>query len=325
MKQFDIVITGGGISGWLMYQRIKQCFGDNLSIIILDKSDELPVHPFHLHRLIPEIKPLSNIKDELLRVEIWDGKESKETPSCFDVNAYSRKIFNHLNVSNINNAKNQIIYPITIEKLKSVIVNSSVFQKSEIVNVDIKNNSINVKIGNFKEAIQYKYCINTISLPIFLNLCGLQTNIPFFHYPFWCSVHTMDNHTNLYQMIYNSGMESTITRTTLLNNKLFIEYCKNERAVHEYDYLKELYGIEIPLNTARRQLVPGRIVPLSNEQRKPLFYWLTQTHNVMCLGRYGAWTFKISNDVWDDTEFLCKLIYDKEQSCKYQKGERDES
>ena len=117
-------------------------------------------------------------------------------------------------------------------------------------------------------------------------------------------------------MTYNSDPDLLITRTTLLDDVLFVESIAPV-GQDDINYLIKLYGVA-PITM--HEIVPGRFKPLPQHVRKPLLHWLTEEYNIFTLGRFGAWTFKVTNDVWEDTEFISRLIYSKQQAFKY-KGE----
>jgi hypothetical protein len=330
----DILIVGAGISGLMMAKRLSFEFPQKNVLIVdrmLSPSDKILIdsidHPFHLHRIIKEIPLLANLSPENMRVNVFDGISFKEQPSLKDINKYSKKIFSCIQVSNITNVCNQTIYPIAMNKLYE----SLAFPKSyEFISGIIDRISPLSSLAFIKSKteftlatiINYKYLINTIPLNIFLEICGERSSLSFVNHPIVISSVVMENDTNLYQMCYCCDPDMSISRTTLLNKILFIERVSE---AYEQDYtekdkkfLLETYGIKYESCLWKgKQIQPGRIIPLPREQRKPLFYYFTEKHNIFFLGRYGAWAYKVANDVWDDTKFICKLINAKEQSKKY--------
>lgn len=304
----DVLILGGGISGCLAAERLMQDFPD-AHIQIIDKGDAT-IHPFHLHRLIPEINSLANLKPAMLHVNVWDGKEFKTQPSLMDINQYSMKIVGHIQVNNLYSHGSIQIYPVEKDRLMHPYKK----MRDEIINIDIKNNTVISK----DEYYIYKYLISTIPLPNFLALCKIKHGIEFVNYPIHITKISM-HETNMHQMIYNTDKNSNITRVTLLNDNLFIESKIRGYSPEDHQFIENTFNVVIS-NEQRNLIYPGKIKPIPNEQRKALFYWLTQRHDIFCLGRYGAWTGKVANDVWDDTKQISNWIYAKEQAHKFEEG-----
>lgn len=306
----DILILGGGISGQLMAQRLSFDH-PTLTFTIVDRGENT-IHPFHLHRPIPEISSLANLKSAVLHVNIWDGKELKTEPSLMDINQYSIKIVGHIQINNLYSHGSIEIYPV----VKKDLYFYDCF-KDEIIEVDI-----NGKIVYSKTAYcQYRYLINTISLPIFLQLAKVKHDINFTNYPIYVCKELIGK-TNMYQMIYNTDKKSNITRVTLLDNELYIEAKRGDYKTNDLDFLSMIYGINNV--SALNKISPGKIKPISNEQRKSFFYWLTQKYDIFCLGRYGAWTAKVANDVWDDSKQISNWIFEKEQINKFERRINDD-
>lgn len=307
-RMIDVLILGGGVSGCLAAERLMQDFPD-AHIQIIDKGD-VTIHPFHLHRLIPEISSLANLKPAMLHVNIWDGKEFKSQPSLMDINRYSMKIVGHVQINNLYSHGSIQIYPVE----KDTLMHPYKKMRDEITSIDIKNNTVISR----NEYYNYKYLINTIPLPNFLGLCKINHDIEFINYPIYTS-RTLIHKTNMYQMIYNTDRKSHLTRITLLDDELYIE-ANDEFKAEEIHFLNDFFGLSDILITPLHRIYPGKIKPIPNEQRKALFYWLTQRYDIFCLGRYGAWTGKVANDVWDDTKQISNWIYAKVQAHKFEEG-----
>ena len=309
MINIDILILGGGVSGHLMSQRLML---SNLFLesLIVDKGDDVSIHPFHLHRCIPEISNLSNLKEAWLETNIWDGFEFKREPSLLDCNNFSKKVYGQIQVTNLLMQKSIKIYPVN----KMEITNNGNQLIDYVESVDLINKIV---IGK-KEKYQYKYLVNTIALPVFLNLCNFKHNFDFVIYPYYTA--KIDFHkTNMYQMIYNSFEKCSIRRVTLLDDILYIESNKPELKSYDDFFLKMIYSIGESAQIDFKLLSPGKFKYLDNRKRKALFYYLTAKYDVFCLGRYGAWTHKVTNDVWDDTKQIENWIYAKEQVYTFEK------
>lgn len=308
--RYDVVILGGSVSGQMMAKRLEMVFPE-MSVLIIDKKDPR-IHPFHLHRAI-DLPGLDKIKPVKMRVGVYDGKEFKNQPTLLDINRYAGKVFGYLQVTNINNVQDQMIYPVTKEELISALKNKYVVLEEEVKRIHLKEKFIG-SIG--EPGISYRYLINTISLPKFLELASFEHDISFKFTPLNTTMVPMRN-TELYHMIYNTDGFCSTTRTTLLNNSLFIETCDDQFGEKDEEYLKALYGVSINEVPSLGKIYPGRIDPIPQQQRKPLFHYLTEKFNIFVLGRYGAWTYKVASDIWEDTLQIVDWIYAKEQSFKF--------
>ncbi|MFH1398978.1 MAG: hypothetical protein ABIG95_02610 [Candidatus Woesearchaeota archaeon] len=315
--RYDILILGGGISGQMMAKRLNMEMPKK-TITIVDKQ-EVKLHPFHLHRPIEDFPALSNLKSAVLKTNVWNGREIKEQPNLEDINNYSYKIFQCIQITNLYTQPTIKIYPISLPQLKAVMENKASQAIGDVTGIDISQKTTAITSLNDSLhkswCLEYDYLINTVPLPNFLKLCGLDLSIPFQNFPFYTTMLNM-NDTNMYQMIYITDMSNSLTRVTLMNSKLFLESTSATLSKDDYYFINDLYkGIfSAGQSISLRKLEPGRFRPIDNNLRKSIFYWLTVRHDIFCLGRYGAWTFKVANDVWDDTKQIIEWIYAKEQA-----------
>lgn len=314
MNHYDVVILGGGISGYMAAKRLYM-LQPELSIAMIDKGMETSIHPFHLHKPIPEIPEVAKIAPQIMHTNIWNGACFKKEPTLLDINKYSWKIFGSLQISNISQQGTIPIYPIEKQTLKELFDSRALLLKGKVEEINIKE-----KIVTWNGAeIKYNNIISTIPLPELLKMLKVEVNFEFQNFPFY-SAKYKGIAENLYQMIYNTDWRCNITRSTLLGETLFIESKFAEYTEKDKEFLEKLYNINcLELMTL---ISPGRIKPLSAENRKPLLHWLTEKHNIMTLGRYGAWTFKVANDVWEDTKFISDIIYAKQQAYNFENGGR---
>ena len=317
-----IVILGGGLSGLLMAQRLLRDHPEAEIKIIGDGKGT--IHPFHLHRPI-DLPGLDNLKPEKFRVQVWDGKEFKDSPSIRDVNRYALKAFGHLQVTNINNADHQEIYPVSKDQAMAVLhkdLDPDIFIEGKVYSIDreVKEVYLEEPDGQVNH-VNYDYLISTIPLPDLCNMAGVdfaKNGIEFESFPFYTGMADLGYSTNLYQMLYCSGF-GNITRVTLLDDKIFFEGELGHFGSHDNFILDTYRGADGPIDLPiLKEIKPGRIRPLPANKRKPLLHWLTEEHNIFCLGRFGCWNFKVTNDVWDDTAFISSLLYAKSQASKWQ-------
>ena len=314
MDIYDVVILGGGISGYMMARRLSTQQPE-LTIAMIDKGMDNTIHPFHLHKLILEIPELAKIKPHLLHTNIWDGEGLKKEPTLLDINQYSWKIFGTLQILNIAQQGTLMIYPVTKEELKNAFVSSFVLFKCSAEKIDL----IQKRIICNGYAIGYNNIVSTIPLPVLLKMMEVEVKFEFKNYPFYSTQYN-NVAENLYQMIYNISDKCNITRTTLLGDVLYVESKTENYTEEDKNFLTKLYNIT---SFEKMSIVsPGRIKPLPSRDRKPLLHWLTEKNDIMVLGRYGAWTFKVANDVWEDTKFISDIIYAKQQACNFINGGR---
>lgn len=282
------------------------------------------VHPFHLHRPI-DLPGLDNLKPAKFRVQVWDGKEFKDSPSVQDVNRYALKTFDHLQVTNINNADHQEIYPVSKDRAMAALhkdLDPDMFIEGKVFAVNRREKFIFYRDGDVEEnPLPYDYLISTIPLPDLCNMAGVdfaKNGIEFENFPFHTGVVDLGYPTNLYQMLYCPS-DITLSRITLLDDKIFLEGDEEWLTTIDLDLLADYFNIvDIKKVKPLKKITPGRIRPLVPEKRKPLLHWLTEENDIFCLGRFGCWNFKVTNDVWDDTAFISSLLYAKSQAGKWQ-------
>jgi len=314
-----LVILGRGISGLMAAARMTMQIPD-LNITIIDRSKELTEHVFHLHRPIEEFPSLSSHSGITMKKfvsSVFDGEMIKGQPTIEDINKYSYKVFGHLKISNGGNSSDFSIFPADKHKVAQALsIAKYKFELGTVSNIHLANKIIYLNGG--VHAIEYDYLISTIALPILLKLSDIKTNIQFESFPFYGATISLSK-TGCYQQLISSSYDDYVTRITLMDDSLFIESKDNKLSQNDSDLIYKAFGITV--NEAKFYIInPGRITPLSSDIRKPLLHWLTEKHDIMTLGRYGAWTYKVANDVWDDTKFLTNIIYAKYQSNKFEGG-----
>lgn len=322
--KFDVAILGGGPSGLMIARRIGEMFPEMSKCIIDPKGVAAGDGDFifHLHRPINDIPYLTESENPVTKkftAGFWDGKLLKAEPSLKDVNDYSMKIFGVVRINNIINQGGFSILPIKRSRILSAIRSGVSFEtiQQAATSISFQSKTIGLDKGG---AVQYDYLVSTIPLPVLLRLAGVSAGngIKFENFPFWgCQVRV--EKTECYQVIMNTSREGNSTRITLFDDLLFVELCAPEILETDRELIQSVFKVDTSGATVFK-IVPGRFNPLAREIRKPLLHWLTERHNVLLLGRYGAWTYKISNDVWEDTKFLCSLIHSKNQSAIYEKG-----
>lgn len=322
-NSYDVVIIGGGISGVMMAKRLNNRMPD-FSILIINKSPEIQNHAFHLHRYIEEIPALSSQHAGPMTkfvVNLYNEKGFQPFITIPDINRYALNIFGFLNITNIRNIEDMKVLPIgKLDLMKIMEKGTNYDYRAGVVSrIDTENKIVKITGENVDAIIEYKYLINTISLPILLDLANIQHSLKFDHYPFWSISLPVGYHTHCHQMFMCTHSACNISRVMLMDDQVHIEALDDHITAKDREVIQQAFGIPIAEDVRElNSISPGRIHPVTKEHRKPLIHWLTATHNIFTIGRYGAWTHKIANDVWDDTEFICDLIFSKEQATIYE-------
>lgn len=323
-----VVILGGGISGRMMAKRL-QMMSPELDVTIIDKGVETTDHIFHLHRTIPEIPELDNsefLKEHKFQSSVFANGQLKSAPTIKDINDYSYKVFGKLNITNAGNSPNFTIIPVSKNKLVKALGDVPL-RRGTIDSIDIGSKKVLLtgEFGNLAEQ-PYDYLVNTIPMPSLLSMAGIKTKLEFQVYPFFGSSAKLAYNTNTYQQLVITDLEYDMTRVTLFDDELFVESTRDQMSKEEFDLLFDIWGSALPTTIASHfsKIFPGRINILPQSQRKSLLYWLTQHHRIFSLGRYGAWTYKVANDVWEDTEFLAKTIMSIEFGRTYEENHHED-
>jgi hypothetical protein len=314
-----VVILGGGVSGRMMAKRLEMMC-PSIESVIIDKGADSADHVFHLHRTIPEIPELDNkeyLKEHKFQSSVLTADGLKASASLKDINDYSYKTFGRLNITNAGNSGNFTIIPIGKQRLIQSIGKVNI-QIGEIAGINLTYKLIDYSNKSKTAAIPYDYIVSTIAMPKMLNLAKIETKIKFENFPFYGISKKLSYNTNTYQQLVITDPNIAMARVTLFDDELFIESVNTSLSELELAILADFWGQDIfPIDRYLKTIYPGRLNILTQAERKPLLYWLTQEHDIFTLGRYGAWTYKVANDVWDDTKFICEMIMAKEQGRNY--------
>lgn len=317
----DVAILGQGPSGVMAARRIALCFPE-LSICMLDKSPTVrDDHSFHIHSYIEDVPGLGHSdlgEPKRFSVSIWDGKVFKNDPTIYDINQYSVKIFGQVKISNISNLSSYTVIPVSKLSLVNSVMAGVRVQKfaAEVTRISTPDKVIHSSIG----PIGYRYLVSTIPLPTLLSLAGIRHDIRFRSYPFYSGHLRLDYNTHCYQALMSTSFNNELSRVVLMGASAYVESVDSHINGSDVDLLSSFLFMATkdfsPLKNLH-PMIPGRIDLLPREIRKPLLHWLTERHNIFTLGRYGAWTYKVATDVWEDTKFICSLIFAKQQAHLY--------
>lgn len=304
MEVFDVVILGGGLSGQMMAKRLD---GLGLSSCIIDKGGAMD-HSFHLHRPIHELK--YDWRPHKFHLGIWDGASLRGDTTPADANHYSQKLCGKLSGTNILNFTSQQqseIYPISKADLSSILGSRAILVKDTAVAILPGAKVIELDSG---AKIGYTYLISTVALPLLLKLCDWELTLELECFPFWCMAIPLGYSSTMYQMVYNTDPNMVISRATLIDDTLYLDMIGSDLGARDEQWI--FHAFRVANTRVARKIWPGRFTPLPREKRKQFIHSLTALYDIFLLGRYGAWTFKVANDVWDDTAYLCELITNKE-------------
>lgn len=309
--QTDILIVGGGVSGLAMAAVAKKNFPDKTVLIVTEESPSQDI-VFHLHRPIADLPELTDKKTIKFRSSVYTDSGITLTPTIKDINSYAEKVFNKLFITNCGNSPEFTIIPVGIQDIEKHLKTDNILY-GKVTRI-CPSEKIAIVDGS---QVSYQYLISTIPLPILLDICEIANDIKFENYPFY-STKLSINSTEMYQQLYVTSMFNNITRVTLMDDSIYIESMEEFLTEEDIELLDEVWGINyLPNdigNIRFKRVFPGRIRVLSNKIRKPIIHGLTEKYDIMVLGRFGSWSYKIFNDVWEDAKFLCKLIKDKEVS-----------
>jgi hypothetical protein len=301
-----------------------------LSVAVIDREvAPRPKHLFHIHRYINDIPGLDEATCGPMHkfvVSVWDGKQFKLHVTIQDVNQYGLKIFGtgQLKISNIQNISSHPVLPIRLQELEGRVCSGIAFSRIASKVVAINKEDHELQTSDY-DVIGYDYLISTIPLPMLLSLCQVKHNLSFRNYPIWAGAVSLGYNSSCYQVLMNTDHCGASTRMSLMDDTLFIEANDDELNDHDSALIEQAFGLTVyPESVNLGEIKPGRIDPLPRSVRKPLLHWLTEKHDIFTLGRYGAWVYKVANDVWEDTTFLAKLIYAKHQSKIYERSISDE-
>ena len=160
--------------------------------------------------------------------------------------------------------------------------------------------------------------ISTAPLPVVLNELGIQTDMQFERAPITvvrCRVRGAD----LFQTIYFPDDETPMYRASITGETLIIEAMTTDVAAKEWlpralVLVERAFGLERAWGTEGVQVMEtvqqqyGKIVPISDSDRKSILFSLTQKRSIYSLGRFATWRNILLDDVVKDAYAIKKMM-----------------
>lgn len=327
MSSFDVIIIGSGISGLLMACRLQQeRFAGSILVVekrakenIFEIADDVPYY-FNRQTDIPGLY----LQNSFIDMKIWDrgivfrnatkeiarryaikivGQECKTT-----IEHLIRKRLIFIPTVNEHKGRRSILLKSLFENIKKRVV--FLFErKVKVINIVKK-----LILLNDGSMISFKHLINTIALPVFLQSIEppITNSLELESKPFFIALIPCKS-TSQYQAVYCPDLNIRFNRCALLDDCIFIESPNefNLKSISNYELgffesLKLNWIIEHK-DILCKWIKPGRFVALNTKERENLVNNLKEK-DVFLLGRYGTWTFKLTEDVWDDTLSIAQQI-----------------
>ena len=154
--------------------------------------------------------------------------------------------------------------------------------------------------------------ISTAPLPVVLNELGIQTDLQFERAPITvvrCRVRGAD----VFQTIYFPDDETPMYRASITGETLIIEAMTTDVAAKEW-LPRALVLVERAFGTDSVQVMEtvqqqyGKIVPISDSDRKSILFNLTQKRGIYSLGRFATWRNILLDDVVKDAYAIKKMM-----------------
>lgn len=154
--------------------------------------------------------------------------------------------------------------------------------------------------------------ISTAPLPVVLNELGIQTDLQFERAPITvvrCRVRGAD----VFQTIYFPDDETPMYRASITGETLIIEAMTTDVAAKEWlpralVLVGRAFGADDVqvMETVQQQY--GKIVPISDSERKNILFKLTQERGIYSLGRFATWRNILLDDVVKDAYAIKKMM-----------------
>lgn len=326
MQHYHVAVIGCSVSGLLLAMRLQErSYSGRIALIdgrpeesIRAMGDDVPYY-FNREVAIPGL----SLRRETMLLDIWYGGaiHTQATPEM--AMAYAKKIVGQSSKTTLDFLKGRrdIYVPVGSETggrrralLNGLLTNVRDAEwhfSAPIVAVDCANHRLELTGGRF---ISYDQLVSTIALPVFLQLAAAPTkgDVEFVRRPFYMALASAPP-TGKYRATYCPDPNVLLNRCALLNDRLFIEAPQEFHiSTLASEDLRFLATLGIPktvdsLTFEYKQINPGRFVALEPEILKRIQDALI-AHGIFLLGRYGTWTFKLTEDVWDDTEVIASMI-----------------
>lgn len=324
---YNIIIIGCGVSGLLAANNLlSNNYKGTIAIIdskskenIFEEADDVPYY-FNSNVQISNLL----LKKIIMNFQIWDNGNFYTKATDEIAEKYANKIVKQSCNTTIRHIKGEkdIFIPLNSTQygrrnyllrllFEQLYDNINFFFESQIITIDIALKKIQTSNNAI---ISYDNLISTIDLPSFFILANRINKFSSFkHIPFYIAILNNRNPFE-YRAVYISDENIRFNRFAFIGERLFIE-CpvkfdlsnitnKEKTCFHALDCLWILGKNE---TVKYKEMIPGRLVSLSIEDSVCLENDYNK-YDIYFLGRFGTWTFKLTEDVWNDSIKITKKI-----------------
>lgn len=316
-----MAIIGAGISG-IMAAR----YFSNYNPTLIEKNETLPFlsqNHASIRVKSEEIGILLNIKLKKVQIskQIFFEHKLYNQASITMKNLYSRKVTGEIGTRSIEfDDTNDIRYFFgeqlttwpgldyrTNHKLIAIIGNTLHFENKKCINYDI--------------------CLSTIPMPEMFRIFKKDNTAgdAFKLQPIYVTELLLGIRSSAFQTIYFPELHLDAYRANLEENRLLIESLTelDDGELHLILSIFGLTNITIISKEVHRQPF-GKIIGISDSQRKGNMLYLTENHNIYSLGRYATWRNGVEiDDVMKDLKKIKNFIELKTKEERIYEGRLD--
>ncbi len=300
-----MIILGSGMAGCIAGMI-------NRDVRILEANSKPTVnHQALLRFRSDEISKATGVPFRKVEIQksIWlDGKEVQ--PSVRVTNLYSRKVTGHYlkrSIVNIDPDTRYIAPPdFHNQMLVTLFKNIHFGHKVKFISAD------NVIIADGTEFSRMATEPIVSTLPIFVNANLLGLKAPDSNYKTNSILITQFKIENCdtFATIYFPGDETPVYRASITGNLMIIESRDRIKVGHAEDVFNAfgMAGVEnnsVMTNEVQRG---GKIIPMTEDDRKSFLYKMTIEHNFYSLGRFATWRSILLDDVLNDVYVINRII-----------------
>lgn len=153
-------------------------------------------------------------------------------------------------------------------------------------------------------------CISTIPMPVIVRKMGMHIESEFHRAPITVQRFRLDG-VDAYQTIYFPEGHHSVYRASITGDMLIVEH-SGEADDHWFAEIEAAFGLPSfysvaePLGEVEQKY--GKIVPISEAQRKKVVFALTHDYNIFSLGRFATWRNILLDDVVGDAAVIKRLM-----------------
>lgn len=321
-----IVILGGGIAGLMIgYALSKRGIKDYVILEGSKNEEELleKSHIYYIHNPIDAVAHL--LEKKRIQTWAWWNGNFRDRATPLMCNIYSQRITDKTLTTAIHHLDGVQKYGYFPESgdLKEIVKfylanqQGSIKYGQWVIGVDEENKVVATKSEEQNnDAIIYTVLINTLPLPIILNMIGMKT-APMQFKPIYIIKAKAFKTQDIFQEIYiPNTTESSFYRMLLYGDTAIAEMAVEPNLQYAYkDFKKDflrLLGVETAGDAQFNTLPSGRFVPIDAIERKKIIRNLTDRYGIMSFGRYGTWSYKRTDHLAQDAEDLIEIMKQKQ-------------